>query len=197
MRQIAAILLAIGAIPCLARAQTRCGPGVGRTVLIHGVGHAFTVSAPTGWVAQAGFPDQPAPALLYPDGQTWRDAPAVMYVNTVLPQAGRTASLIAVMHADSAKFQTKYPAMQIDSLPPTHTADGRLVRFRKFAGAGYGSIDVVAYVAERTVTPLVVLSTRTQVELGRALPAFRALLRSYHYVATRLAQTSRLPCGAA
>ena len=101
------------------------------------------------------------------------------------------------MRADSVKFRGEYPTMDMDTLPTTHTADGRLVRFRKFAGGGYGSIDLVAYVAERTVTPLVVLSARTEADLTNSLSAFRILLQSYHYVARQAAMSRKMPCGAA
>jgi hypothetical protein len=67
---------------------------------------------------------------------------------------------------------TEYSAVVFATLLSVRTADGRRVFMRKFAGGGYGSIDVVAYIDEQTVTPLIVLSTRTATQLTGALPDF-------------------------
>lgn len=195
MKHFVAALVASVALPAGLPAQLRCTAGTGRMVLIHGFRHAFTIVAPPGWTARAGYADQPAPALLYPEDQTWQDAPAVMYVNTVLPDSGRPASIARVMHDDSAKFRGEYPTMWMESLAPIRTADGRVVRLRKFAGGGYGSFDLVAYVDQRTVTSLIVLSTRSETAMTNALGAFRSLLQSYRFVTTRMAEKSKLPCG--
>jgi hypothetical protein len=99
------------------------------------------------------------------------------------------------MRDDSLRFVAEYPAVVFATLPSVQTADGRRVFIRKFVGGGYGSVDLVAYVDERTVTPLIVLSSRTEAQLAGALPAFHALLRSYRYVA--VGRPTGLPCGAA
>jgi hypothetical protein len=195
MMRIQATAVLLFALAGRAFGQAQCAPGTGERVLIHGAGHAFTISAPAGWVATAGYADQPAPALLTRQGETWRDAPAVMYVNTALPDSGQLASAKTVMRDDSLRFVAEYPAVVFATLPSVQTADGRRVFIRKFVGGGYGSVDLVAYVDERTVTPLIVLSSRTEAQLAGALPAFHALLRSYRYVA--VGRPTGLPCGAA
>lgn len=176
----------------------QCAPGTGRVALIHGVGHAFTITAPAGWVAQAGYPQQPAPAVLYREGQSFADAPSVMYVTTwTADSIGNLPTPEEALRSDSANFRRKMPKIAIQAIPPMQIGDGRKALLRKYVGGGYGSIDIVAYVREprQRVTPAFSLSARTELDLEEALPSFFALLRSYRVLPP--GSKSKHPCASA
>lgn len=66
---------------------------------------------------------------------------------------------------------------------------------RRFVGGPHGNLELVAYVRERTVTPIIVLSARTQSAFDGALPAFYALVRSYEFITSEIRLGDSLPCG--
>ena len=159
-------------------AQTTGGAGI-----IYGAHHAFTVEAPPGWVLdnQAGQ-SSGLVAVFYRTGESWEHGTAVMYVNTSSPDSGEAADPLRVIADDSAHFVSEAPAISIRSAPSLRTSDGRVAYVRYFAGGPSGRYEAVAYVAEKTLTPMIVLTARTQAAFEAALPAFAQLVRSYWFM---------------
>jgi hypothetical protein len=160
-----------------AHAQHPQGGGI-----IYGERHAFSVIAPAGWVLdnQAGQPDGLV-AVFYPQGGSWTDSKAVMYVNVVVPDSGHEASVPDVIREDSLRFSREVPSIRITRAAAVRTDDGRSATILRFAGDPRGTFEAVAYVAERSVTPIIVLSARSKATFDSAWPAFTQLVHSYHF----------------
>ena len=73
--------------------------------------------------------------------------------------------------------------------------DGREALVRRFLSQETGNLEIVAYVRERTVTPMIVLSARTQAAYDSALASFYALVHSYEFITSDIKLTDSLPCG--
>lgn len=180
MRYRLLVLLAVVALNAVAGPSFAQGPGGGG--IIYGPHHAFMIEAPPGWVLdnQAGRSDGLV-AVFYQKGQSWRNGDAVMYVNTVVPDSGRTADPLRVIADDSLRFAQRAPRIRIERRPSLHTKDGRTAYVRHFSGDPNGNFEAVAYIAEKTVTPLLVLTARSRGAFDEALPAFAQLVQSYSF----------------
>ena len=179
--------------PCTSPAQTACGHLVsGRTALVHGNQHAFILQAPVGWVPT--FPPG-VPAAFRRETETWRDGRAVMYVNTATADTGDAEPPEQIIQEDSSRFANGSPSLRVESLPSVRTMDGREALIRRFVGHQTGTFEIVAYVRERTVTPLIVLSARTQADYDTAVTSFYALVHSYEFVTSHIRLSDSLPCG--
>ena len=174
--QFAVVSAGLYAQPTLAQQ-----PGAGG--IIYGPRHAFMVTAPPGWVldTQAGKADGLV-VVFYRTGESWQNGDAVMYVNTVVPDSGRQANPSQVMRDDSVRFSRDVPGIGVARLAPMRTKDGRVANVRRFTGDPRGSFEMVAYVAEKSVTPILVLSARSRTGFEAAQPAFRQLVSSYSFV---------------
>jgi len=159
-------------------AQTTGGAGI-----IYGSHHAFTVEAPSGWVLdnQAGQSDGLV-AVFYRTGESWEHGTAVMYVNTASPDSGHDADPLQVIADDSARFASEVPPVSERSAPSLSTRDGRAAHVRYFDGGPRGRYEAVAYIAEKTLTPMIVLTSRTRAAFEAALPAFAQLVGSYWFM---------------
>ena len=159
-------------------AQVPAGAGI-----VYGSHHAFMIEAPPGWVIdnQAGVP-LGLYAVFYRNGESWQEGTAVMYVNTASPDSGRAADPLCIFAEDSARFVRVTPTMRIVRAPSLQTHDHHVAYVRYFSGASNGRYEAVAYITETTVTPMIVLSSKTQAGFQSALPAFDQLVESYSFL---------------
>jgi hypothetical protein len=160
----------------------------GGTGIIYGPRHVFRVTAPAGWVLdnQAGR-SHGLVAVFYRRGESFGDGPAVMYVSTAVPDVGSEARVARVIQDDSARFVREVPGIKVNHAELLRTSDQRAAEVRRFVSDS--TFEAVAYVAERTVTPLIVLSARTQAAFQQALPAFEQLVRSYAFISSEVRDT--------
>ncbi|HET7024698.1 MAG TPA: hypothetical protein VFI39_05795 [Gemmatimonadales bacterium] len=162
-----------------------CAQVPGGAGIIYGAHHAFTIEAPPGWVIdnQAGI-SLGLHAVFYRTGESWQRGTAVMYVNTAPPDSGHEADPLRIFAQDSVRFVTETPTMRIVSRPSLQTHDHKVAYVWYFSGASNGRYEAVAYVAEKTTTPMIVLTSKTQTAFQRALPAFRQLVGSYSFLSS-------------
>lgn len=186
-------ILSMGLFPSLASAQPACQHvKAGRTSLVYGARHAFLVQAPPGWI---GVVVPGIPAAFHRISESWQDGAAVLYVNTFTADSGPAVSPEEAFHKDSSQFAAKLKRLVIERQPTLQTADGRMALVRAFRGEAPTNVEVVAYVREKTVTPLLVLSARTEAEYRSAMPAFRTLVRSYEFITVNQRAGDGPPCG--
>jgi hypothetical protein len=165
----------------------------GRTSLVYGARHAFLIQAPSGWERLV-VPR--IPAAFHRVGETWQDGPAVMYVNTITSDSGPAQTPEKAFLDDSVRFAHSVENLVIENLPKISTADGRDALVRTFRGDPPAQVEVVAYVRETTVTPIIVLSARTADDYKRAIPEFMALVGSYEFITANRRDGDGPPCGA-
>jgi hypothetical protein len=160
--------------------------GVGDSAIIFGAHHAFSVRAPAGWILDVRSQrNNGVPAVLYRRGETWQAGPAVMYVNTIVPDSGVADPLRRVIRADSVRFADAIAGMRVDTAATLRTADNRAAFTRSFHGDS-GNLELVAYVPSRPIITLFVLSARTRPAFDAARSSFEALVRSYRFLTDRV-----------
>ena len=159
--------------------------------LLYGDNHAFGIVVPEGWsVDDTSGLGSKLRVVLYPKGQSWTSAPTVMYVSSIHPPKGVRRTLRQTIEGDLQQFARKAPKGRVSSQPAIPTAGASAAEVRFFAPDGARATEAVAYVPEENVTVLLCLSSRDADGFERALPAFRALVRGYRFVAADL-QTPR------
>lgn len=160
--------------------------GVGDSAIIFGAHHAFAVRAPAGWILDVRSQrNNGLPAVLYRRGESWQTGPAVMYVNTIVPDSGVADPLRRVIRADSVRFADAIAGMHVDTAATLRTAGNRAAFTRSFHGDS-GNLELVAYVPSRTIITLFVLSARTRPAFDAARSSFEALVRSYRFLTDRV-----------
>jgi len=156
----------------------------GNTGLVFGEGHAFWLTAPKGWVldntsgVSAGLQ-----AVFYRVGESWRDGKAFMYANTVVKASQSFGDVVA---EDLERFKSRAPGLAMHEEQPVATADGKRAKVRIFEGDPWGNKEAVAYIDERTVVVVLVLTSRDAGEFASALPAFKALVGSYRFMTEKV-----------
>jgi hypothetical protein len=106
-----------------------------------------------------------------------------MYVNPLHGLGLKTRTLQTLMAQDEKAFKQRAPRGRITDggTLPTGAAN-KTARVRYFAESGGRPQEAVAYVAEKGLVMLVVLSSRTPEGFQKSLPAYRELVQSYAWV---------------
>lgn len=151
--------------------------------IIYGTDHAFTLTAPDGWVLDnASGVAQGLHAVFYPKGSSWKASPVVMYANVVHKKSEKDA-LETIIESDVADFKRQSPGMKVEDAeaPP---GSGKNVRVKYFVDDD--SHEAVAYIGENKVVVMLVLNAKTKKGFDDALPAFRQLISTYHFLGDKV-----------
>jgi hypothetical protein len=155
-----------------------------KALIIEGDDHLFMVAAPNGWVLDdtAGMGSR-IRCVFYPKGQKWKNAQTVMYVNPLHGYGVKMRTLSALIEEDEKSFRRRSPKGTVTDAGTLPTATrGKLARVRYFSNEGRAPREAVAYVPEKELVMLVVLTSQTANGFQAALDAYRALVSSYAYV---------------
>lgn len=149
-----------------------------------GRGLIFALAEPAGWKmdTDSGKRDG-VPVVYYQSGQSWDNAPVVMYANTAVKACQPGTGLEAFIKNEVQELKNKNPNLKISDAG-TLEADGRKLVIKKFTGDRYGNHEAVAYVEEKDVYVSVTLSAKTPQQFKATYPAFIELVTSYQYVAS-------------
>jgi hypothetical protein len=151
--------------------------------LIYGPRHAFTVHAPDKWTLDnSSGRRQGLQAVFYPNGERWSASPAVIYCQ-VIPRDQQIKDLAAMLDYDRNRYRNTSPNAVVADLPAVSFPSGKQAAVRRFSGGPSGAIEQTAYIEERTVIVLIILSCRNAEALDRSLPAFTQFVRSYTFLA--------------
>lgn len=177
------VLLAAG---FLLAAKPSLPPQEGEAGIIYTEDLVFSLTAPEGWVldnhsgAQQGLP-----AVLYPRGSSWKEAPAVMYPTSDRKPAS-DHPLQDVIAETVGQFRAASPALAVESLAPVPTGDSRMAEVRKLSGERQGTVEAIAFIEEADRVVLLILSARSETEYTAVLPAFLRLAGSYSYLSDKV-----------
>lgn len=154
-----------------------------RAALVFGDRHALTLRAPDGWMLDTrSGRAQGLQAVFYPHGERWAASPSVMYCQ-VVARGKDIADRNAMIQYDQNRFRSSGPTAVIASGDSIVSGNGTRIPTSRFSGGARGTIEAVAYIEERSVVVLVVLSCRSPEIFERSLPAFRQLVGSYKFLA--------------
>jgi hypothetical protein len=145
------------------------------------------VVVPGGWVADdsSGMGAR-IRVVFYPRGETWKTASTVMYVNPFHQDAGAVKPVEQMIARDLDDFHKHSPTGKVITAEPIKTRNGQTGQVRYFAPDGNRPLEAVAYMEEKTLVNLIVLSAREPEAFKRALPAFHDLVFQYRFVAANI-----------
>ena len=144
--------------------------------LIQGSGSVFWLAPPEGWVmdGRAGA-DEGMPAVFYPAGASFADAPAVMFVRGT----GGGNSVPVLIERDKERVRRSSKVLVVAETESVATPGGRPITIMIYSSGAAGCVEAVAYVDETTGVIQIGLRAASQNAFDSALPAFEALLNSY------------------
>ncbi len=156
-----------------------------KALVIEGDDHLFMVSAPKGWVIDdtSGMGSR-IRCVFYPKGQKWASAPTVMYVNPLHGYAARNRTVSSLIAEDARAFLKRSPRGKVSDMGTMTTQGGKNASLRYFSDEGAAPHEAVAYVAEKDLVMLLVLSSKSPQGFQQALPAYRELIGNYSWVGT-------------
>jgi hypothetical protein len=157
---------------------------VRHALVIEGDDHLFMVAAPHGWVLDdtAGMGSR-IRCVFYPQGDKWATAATVMYVNPLHGFGVKTRTVTTLMAEDEAAFHKRAPRGKVTDAGTLPTSEkDNFARLRYFSDDGGPPHEAVAYVPDKDLVMLLVLSSHTPQGFADALPAYRQLVESYAYV---------------
>jgi hypothetical protein len=166
--------------------QSAAKPGERKGFVVEGDDHLFMVSPPEGWVLDdtSGMGSR-IRCVFYPKGQKWATAPTVMYVNPLHGYTAKIRTVSALINNDVSQFMKRSPKGRVTDAGRIATAAvGKEAIIRYFSEDGGPPHEAVAYVPEKDLVMLVVLSSRTSAGFQKALPAYKDLLSTYAWVGT-------------
>ena len=152
--------------------------GKNHTVILESDGGSFAIEGPKNWIADRKVGHRLGVCCVYYEKGSWDTAETILYPNIVTKGPGR-ATLQELMDSDLAKFRKDNPGMTyVDGDIPFN---GRTAKVRYFHGVNQGSSEAVAYIDEEKIIALVVLSSKTEKGLVKALPLLAGALETYKY----------------
>lgn len=156
--------------------------GVDGTILL-GQYYAFILAEPNGWNldTSAGKSDS-LDAVLYPDGSSWADGTAVMYVRVTYKDSKTKRSMQQVIENDIEEFKQRNKDSTVSTMPSYLTRDKKKAEMRNFYDAEHKNQEAVAYIDEPKLVVILVLTSRNKDEYSKSLPAFKDLVASYFFV---------------
>lgn len=170
------------------------GPAIADTqrFTVVGNGVIFALPEPAGWKMDADSArNNSLPVVYYPTGQTWSNAPAVIYVNSSINDC--QTSFEKFIANDLAEFRSNSPNIVIKD-GEAMTVDGKKVVIKLFNGDRYGNSEAVAYVDNTDGAFIsITLTSRTQPLFENALPVFKELVSSFQLVGNSITCNSKLP----
>jgi hypothetical protein len=157
-----------------------------QALIVEGDDHLFLVAAPRGWVLDdtSGMGSR-IRCVFYPHGQTWASAATVMYVNPLHGYGARTRTVSALIAEDEKEFLKRTPRGKVVPAPGMVTAGKKTAIVRYFSDDGGPPHEAVAYVPEKDLIMLVVLSSHTPGGFQQALGAYQSLVESYAWIGSK------------
>ena len=148
-----------------------------QTGIIYGEDHAFAVTAPSGWVldTKSGV-SQGIYAVFYPEGSSWENAMTVMYVNTSKKIKGQE-TIEELIEYDVNSFKQNSPNIKITDGENIITGDGKTALVKIFTDEQ--NSEAVAYIDEKKIVALLIISSRKKDELEKSIEDFKKLVSSY------------------
>ena len=145
-------------------------------MIVYGDGFSFGIEEPKGWVADTtSGSDQGANVVLYEKGQTWADAPVVMYVNVAKDEKAGVAGLIS---NDSKRFRKRCPSIKISPIE----IEGKKGKVEsKIFDCPTENYEVVSYLDVKDAICIMVMSGRNGDAVQEKLPAFKEFVKTFFW----------------
>ena len=102
-----------------------------------------------------------------------------MYAYTVSNNSTNSESSQRLINSDIAQYKERCPTIRITKSPELQTKDKKTALVRLYFYSNYES---VAYIDEKQITVVLVLTARAEKNFSESFPAFQELVRSYSFL---------------
>jgi hypothetical protein len=169
--EILLILISVSSI-CLSAGDTQQKSG-----LIYGDGYSFWIDAPQGWALDPETAKKyGVNVVLYQSGYSFQNAPAVMYTSKLK----RSEHVEDAMKHEADTYKQRYKGIQISRRTPIKTKDNKTAFVQYYKGEKQDQTDeAVAFIQERGLIVLLVLSSKSEKAFAVAYPSFENLVKTY------------------
>lgn len=163
-----------------------------QTGIIYGPTHAFSLTAPQGWVLdnKAGV-NQGIYAVFYKEGESWNKAETVMYANTTSLEKKAHSSLDELINYDLDRFKRNYLDIEIRDGADIEINEQTIAKVKYLSGESYGNFEAIAYIDAGKTGVMIVLSSRSQEGFDNNLDNFRQLVKSYVFISDNVKDMKR------
>ena len=158
-----------------------------KTGIIYGENHAFSVTAPDGWVLdnKSGI-SQGIHAVFYRQGESWEKAMTVMYANTASLENKAHKTLQQLIKFDLDNFKKNYPDLNITDCKDIVIKDNVIAKVKYLSGKSYGNFEALAYIDAGKTAIMIIMSSRSKDGFDTSLTAFENLVKSYFFMADKV-----------
>jgi hypothetical protein len=171
----------------LSSAARLYGQEDGNSGIIYGKNHAFSLTAPQGWVLDnTSGVDQGLHAVFYKKGESWAKAVEVMYVNTASLEDDAHRTLEQLIRYDIDHFNSNYPDLLISDEKDIIINDRAIARVKYLSGESYGNFEALAYIDAGKTGVMIILTCRTKVGFDNSLAAFQDLVKSFFFMTEKV-----------
>ena len=159
--------------------------------VIYGTDHAFSLTAPNGWVLdkKSGI-KQGIHTVFYKKGETFENAETIMYVNTASFDNKEYSTLNDLIKFDLDNIKNKYSDLIITEGNDIIIRDNDIAKIRYLSGKSYGNYEAMAYIDAKKVGVIIVLTSRLKEEFENSLSAFEFLVNSYSFISDKVKVTN-------
>jgi hypothetical protein len=166
---------------------TAMGQGDMKTGIIYGKNHAFSLTAPSGWVLdnQSGV-SQGLHAVFYRSGESWKNATTVMYANTASLEDEAHKTLEQLITFDLNSFRKNYAGIKITDGKDIMISGNVVGKIKYLSGESYGNYEAISYIDAGKTGVMIIMSSRTKEDFEKSLTAFEDLVKSYFFMADKV-----------
>lgn len=132
-----------------------------KTGVIYGDNHAYSLTAPSGWVLdnKSGV-NQGLFAVFYRQGESWKNAQTVMYTNTASLGDKAHNTLEQLIKYDLDNFKRQYSDIQIINSKDIVIKDNVVATVKYLSGKSYGNYEALAYINAGKTGVMIIMSSR-------------------------------------
>ena len=134
-----------------------------KTGIVYGKNHAFSLTAPDGWVLdnRSGV-KQGLYAVFYREGESWTGAETVMYANTASLKNRAHRTIDQLIKYDLDDFKDSYPDIKITDGKDIPIDDSLFAKVKYLSGNSYGNYEAIAYIDAGKTGVVIVMSFPNQ-----------------------------------
>jgi hypothetical protein len=145
--------------------------------------YSFILKEPAEWVMDSeAAKSQGLQSVFYRAGSSWKTGVAVMYVRVVYKNETQP-TLDKVIGNDVSDFLKQSRDSKVSDSTTLTTRDKKQAIVKDFYDGANKNHESVAFIDEPKVVVIVALSSRNRDEFDKSLPAFKALVGSYFFLA--------------
>lgn len=159
------------------------GQDEAKTGIIYGKNHAFSLTAPEGWVLdnKSGV-SQGLYAVFYRKGESWAKAETVMYANTASLMNQKHTTLEQLIAYDLYNFKSNYADIVVTEGKEISIKEGVTAIVKYLSGKSYGNYEAMGYIDAGKTGVMIIMTSRTKEGFDNALAAFGDLVKSYFFM---------------